>query len=175
MKKRILLVKSLMVCSLLFVSCSDNNDDITCPEAITGELTSTEIDFVGEWTLKSMVSEDEIDLTDDDIENPSTDLFSQYTDCAKDIIYNFGENREYTFTTGSSAVDCVNAQEIEGTWALSENAELKTVYNCSTQFTQIEMNDDNTAFSTENSLQYIDVEGNTIITTTTFTYEKTLE
>jgi len=173
MKRSILLVKSLMVCSLLFVSCDDDND-IQCPEALTGELTGTEVDFIGQWTLTSIVSEDEVDFTDDDIDNPSTDLFAQYSDCEKDIEYNFSDNRDYTLLAGMTAADCTNTQEIEGTWALNGDTELVIVNTCSSQVTQIEINDDVTAFSIEGNFQYADVNGNTISTTTTFTYEKAI-
>lgn len=174
MKRSILLVKSLMLCSLLFVSCNDDND-IKCPEAITGELTDMEVDFTGKWTLKSIVSEDEVDFTDDDIDNPSTDLFAQYSDCEKDIEYNFSDNRDYSFLGGMATADCDNTQDIEGTWALNENAELIIVYGCTTQLTQLEINDEITTFSTEGNFQYMDVNGDLINTTTTFTYEKELQ
>ena len=175
MKKSILLVKSLIACSILFISCNDDDNDLKCAEDVTGELTSNEINFTGKWTLKSVVSEDEIDLTDDEIDNPSTDLFAQYTDCSKDIVYEFGDNRDYAFTGGMTAIDCDNEQEITGTWGLNESSGLIIVSNCSTQLTQIEVNDESTAFSTEGNLKYVDVNGNVINTTTTFTYEKSIE
>jgi len=173
MKKRILLVKSLMLCSLLFVSCDDDNE-ISCPEALTGELSTTEVNFVGTWNLKSIVAEDAVDLTDDDIDNASTDLFDQYTDCQKDIEYSFSDNRDYNFRAGLLATDCENTQNIEGTWALNENSELMIVFSCASQLVDIDVNDESTAFSTEGNFQYIDVNGNTVSTTTTFTYEKAL-
>ena len=171
MKKSIFLVKSLMAFSILFVSCDDDNE-IKCPDALTGELSTIETDLTGTWVLSDIVSEDAIDLTDDDTDNASMDLYTQYTECQKDISYEFDADRSYAFLAGKSVADCDNEQESVGTWGLSATSVLTVVSNCSSQVTNIEVNDDSTAFTTNGNIQYVDVNGDVVISETTFTYSK---
>ncbi|MEL0650710.1 DUF5004 domain-containing protein [Algibacter sp. TI.3.09] len=173
MKKSILLVKSLMVFSLLFVSCNDDDSDgVTCTDSLTGELTDVEMNFSGTWVLTAVVAEDEIDLTDDGEDNASTDLFLQYDDCEKDIVYGFEDDRAYSFVSGGTS-DCDNEQTTIGTWKLNETYGLTVVSSCFSQTSQLEVNDDFTEFTSEGNINYIDVNGETIVSKTTFTYTKT--
>ncbi|WP_405291946.1 DUF5004 domain-containing protein [Algibacter sp. Ld11] len=173
MRKSILLVKSFMVFSLLFVSCNDDDSDgVNCADSLTGELTAFEMNFTGSWVLTGIVAEDEIDLTDDGEDNPNTDLFSQYGDCEKDIVYSFEEDRAYSFLAGA-ADDCDSSQETLGTWKLSDTDVLTVVSNCFSQVSQIEVSDDFTEFNSEGNINYVDVNGETITSKTTFTYTKT--
>ncbi len=175
MKKPILLVKCLVFVGLLAMSCSDDDNDYKCPEDFTGELSDTETAFVGTWSLTSVVAEDAIDLTDDNEDNPSTDIFSQYSDCEKDIAYSFETSRAYTFSYGQSLEEaCENSNTFTGTWQLTEGS-LSLVSNCLLQTTPIEINAEDTQFSTEAQVQYKDVEGNVISTTIVSTYEKSVE
>ncbi|GAA4303793.1 DUF5004 domain-containing protein [Aestuariibaculum suncheonense] len=174
MKKPILLVKSLIVASLLAVSCDDDND-YKCPEAFTGELTETETNVTGLWKLKSIVTEEEIDLTDDDVENPTTDLFSQYTECQQDVAYEFNSDRSYSFLAGTTAADCENEQTISGTWQLNEASVLSLVASCAKQSTLIEVNETNTEFTIETTYNFVDVNDVVITSVTTSTYEKVTE
>lgn len=173
MKKPILLVKTLVALGLFFISC-DNSDDIECPEALTGELTETEVAFSGTWTLQAIVSEDEIDLTDDDVDNPSTDLYSQYSACSNDLSYTFGDDRSYTYKLGKTVSDCDVQQEVTGTWQLAENDNLIMVTGCTRQITPLSFNEDLTEFYFEATYNYTDINGNTITTNTTFTYGKSI-
>ncbi|MWW23284.1 DUF5004 domain-containing protein [Algibacter lectus] len=173
MKKSILLMKSLMVFSLLFVSCNDDDSDgVTCTDSLTGELTDVEMSFSGTWVLTAVVAEDEIDLTDDGEDNASTDLFVQYDDCEKDIVYGFEDDRAYSFVAGGTS-DCDNEQTTIGTWKLNETYGLTVVSSCFSQTSQLEVNDDFTEFTSEGNINYIDVNGETITSKTTFTYTKT--
>ncbi|XCF05230.1 DUF5004 domain-containing protein [Tamlana crocina] len=172
MRKPILLVKSLIAAGVLFVSCDNSSDDIQCPEAISGELSATETTFTGTWTLQSIVAEDEIDLTDDDTDNPSTDIYGQFTDCEKDLVYEFGNDRSYTYSLGKTATGCNNENEVSGTWELSETGTLRFVGNCTSQALAIDVNDENTAFTFEGTYNFTDVNGTTISTKTSFTYAK---
>ncbi|WP_282147989.1 DUF5004 domain-containing protein [Algibacter lectus] len=173
MKKSILLMKSLMVFSLLFVSCNDDDSDgVTCTDSLTGELTDVEMSFSGTWVLTAVVAEDEIDLTDDGEDNASTDLFVQYDDCEKDIVYGFEDDRAYSFVAGGTS-DCDNEQTTIGTWKLNETYGLTLVSSCFSQTSQLEVNDDFTEFTSEGNINYIDVNGETITSKTTFTYTKT--
>lgn len=173
MKKPILFIKSLIFASILFVGC-DSSDDIECPEALTGELSEKETSFTGTWSLISVVTEDEIDLTDDDTENPTTDLYSQLPDCENDMVYTFETDRTYTYYLGKNAADCATQQEITGTWQLTENNNLVFVTNCSSGGNLIEFNEDETEFSFEATYNFTDVDGYTITTKTTFTYGKSI-
>jgi len=157
----------------LFVSC-DNSDDIKCPEALTGELTEMETSFSGTWALTAITSEEEIDLTDDDTDNPSTDLYSQFPACDNDSVYTFESDRNYTYIFGKTEADCDSQQEATGTWQLTENSSLIFVSGCSRQITPIDLNEENTEFTIEKTLTYTDVDGNSISTKTTFTYSKTV-
>ena len=174
MKRKILLVKSLLALSILFVSCDNNNDDIKCPDAITGELTETETSFSGTWILKSVVTEDEIDLTDDDTDNPSTNIYAQFSECERDIVYNFDTTRNYSLKIGKTADNCDTKQEQTGTWQLSSNNNLIFVSNCSQQIIAINFNDENTQFSFEGTYKFLDVDNNIITTKTTYTYENAI-
>ncbi|MFB9056551.1 DUF5004 domain-containing protein [Mariniflexile ostreae] len=171
MKKSILLVKSLLIMSVLIVSCDNNDDSIQCPEAITGELIPIESDFTGRWELKSITVEDEIDITDDNEDNPSLDLFAQYSECQKDIVYNFNDDRSYELALGQVASDCSNKLKVEGTWKLSETT-LTLVANCSRDLIVIDVNEDATEFVLEAVYSFKDVDGNIIKTKATSTYEK---
>ncbi|WMI65373.1 DUF5004 domain-containing protein [Aestuariibaculum sp. YM273] len=171
MKKTILLVKSLMLTGILAVSCNDDND-YKCPEAFTGELTETETNFTGLWKLKSIVTEEEIDLTDDDIDNPTTDLFSQFTECQQDVAYNFNNDRSYSYLAGTIATDCENKQTISGTWELNEASVLSLVVSCAKQSSIIEVNETNTEFTIETTYNFVDVNDISVTSVTTSTYEK---
>tara|TARA_R110002049_G_scaffold309212_1_gene518709 strand:+ start:34712 stop:35233 length:522 start_codon:yes stop_codon:yes gene_type:complete len=170
MKKTILLVTSLTMMSLSIISC-DNNDEPNCPNALTGELSTAESDFAGNWTLKSMVSEDEIDLTDDSVDNPSTDIFEQYTACQQDIIYEFNADRSYAYKQGTIAADCSDKQTLSGTWKLTDDI-ITFVGGCSIQTADIDINENSTEFSFEGNYNFIDVNSNSVVSKVVLTYEK---
>ncbi|GAL80322.1 hypothetical protein JCM19274_612 [Algibacter lectus] len=130
------------------------------------------MNFSGTWVLTAVVAEDEIDLTDDGEDNASTDLFVQYDDCEKDIVYGFEDDRAYSFVAGGTS-DCDNEQTTIGTWKLNETYGLTVVSSCFSQTSQLEVNDDFTEFTSEGNINYIDVNGETITSKTTFTYTKT--
>ena len=171
MKKTILLVKSLMLVGILFVSC-DNNNGTDCPDALKGELSTTETEFAGTWKLKSIIADEDIDLTDDDVNNPSTDIFAQNSDCQNDLVYNFMTDRDYTLTQGENVTDCDDLESI-GTWAFSGNT-LTLVAYCTTQTAQLTISDDDTEFSYSSNLNFKDVNDAIITSSVIFTYEKEL-
>ncbi|MDO6758856.1 DUF5004 domain-containing protein [Tamlana sp. 2_MG-2023] len=176
MNKSILVLRSILTLtflSVLTVSCSDDNDDDICNDPIVGELTEYEADFSGYWTLKSIVVDEEIDLTDDDIDNPSSDVYSQYDECLQDTAYEFSSDRAYSFEQGKNADDCEVQNETNGTWKLGQDNILTIVSNCLTGNTVLDLNDDLTEFSFKSSLPYEDVNGNKLNLNTVSTYEKT--
>ncbi|WP_338357316.1 DUF5004 domain-containing protein [Yeosuana marina] len=156
--------------SLFFVGC--NNDGPDCPEALTGELGTSETVLVGDWNFVGMVAEDAVDLTDDDQDNPSTDIFAQLDACDKDLVYTFDNDRSYTFTQGYVATDCTNKVQFEGTWKLT-GSNLAFVANCTTNAIDIAFNEDQSTFSFEQTYKFLDMDGHTVTTKVTFTYGKT--
>jgi len=169
MKKTVLLVKSLVVMSFLFVSCNDN-DSVTCPDALTGELSEVESAFAGKWVLTAIASEKEVDLTNDNVANPSKNIFEQQTACQKDVIYVFNADRTFDYKEGSVAEACTKTA-IDGTWKYSVSG-LVIVANCTSQILDIDVNDDSTEFSIESTYNIKDVSNNVISSKLTFTYTK---
>jgi hypothetical protein len=172
MKKTMLIASSVMMMNLLMVSCN-LDDGSSCPEALTGGLSDIETEFVGTWVLTNMVSEEEVDLTDDDVENPSTEIFQQLPDCQKDVVYDFESDRKFTLEQEYNATDCQNKLTFDGTWKLTEG-KLTFVSQCTSQTIDIVVNDDSTMFTLEDTYFFNDVNGFVISTSVTLTYEKTL-
>lgn len=172
MKKFMLMVSCVIMMNFLLVSCS-LDDGAACPQAFTGELSVSESEFVGTWVLTNMVSEDEVDLTDDNVENPSTEIFQQLSDCRQDVVYNFQNDRKYSIKQGFNATNCTNKQSLEGTWKLAGN-KLSLVTICTLQTVDILINNEVTVFTYEATFTFQDVKGLNINTTVTSTYEKTL-
>ncbi|WP_303318399.1 DUF5004 domain-containing protein [Flavivirga abyssicola] len=170
MKKTNVLMSSLIVIALLIVGCSD--DDSNCTQDLTGELSNDETAFAHKWVLAEIVSEKEIDLTDDSEDNPNTNLFEQYEACEKDAFYNFNNDRSYTFEQGVTASNCSNKQTSTGTWKLTNNTLLTLVSFCNMREIDIEMNTDGTSFLIEDNFNVTDVNGNRINSNITFTYNK---
>lgn len=159
--------------ALFFVSCND--DDISCPEAMTGELNTAETAFAGKWALSGMIAEDAIDLTDDSEDNPSEDLFVQYSECDRDLVYNFVSDRNYTYKQGSVAEDCNNKLSLVGTWGLTSENRLMLVANCSSEAVNIETGESSNEFSYDTNLTFKDATGAIKTTKVTFTYTKQAE
>lgn len=175
MKKSNLIMKSLLVMGALFLASCNNDDGFTCPDPLVGELNATESEFSGTWVFTAMVAEDAIDLTKDDTDNPSTDLFAQQKACDRDLVYDFKDNRDYTLKQGYTAEDCTNKQSLIGTWSLSAEKTLTFVANCSSQTTRIETNETGDTFTFATTLSFQDVNGAVITTKVTYSYEKVLE
>ncbi|CAH8283287.1 uncharacterized protein DUF5004 [Mariniflexile fucanivorans] len=171
MKKTILLVKSLLLVGILSVSCNNDNGS-DCPDALKGELNTAETEFAGTWKLKDIIADEAIDLTDDDVDNPSTDIFSQSSDCQNDLVYNFMTDRDYTLTQGENVTDCDDLESV-GTWALSGST-LTLVAYCTTQSTVLTISEDDTEFTYSANLNFKDVNDAVITSSVIFTYEKEL-
>ena len=169
MKKTILLVKGLVVMSFLFVSCNDT-DSVSCPDPIIGELSELESSFTGNWELKAIVSEKEIELTNDQLANPSKNVYEQQTACKKDVIYKFNADRSFDYKEGSVAQGCTTIK-IDGTWKYSANG-LVLVADCTSQIIDIDVNVGKTEFSITNTYNLKDVSGNVLSSKLTFTYTK---
>ncbi len=172
MKKKNALIHSLVLIVLFMVSCND--DDIpNCIQDLTGELSANETAFAHKWVLAEIVSVDEIDITDDNTDNPSTNLFEQYSACERDASYSFDNDRDYTFQQGEMAPNCDNKQSSTGTWKLTGNR-LTLVSFCNLREIELEINDDDTSFFIEDVFDFTDVNSKVVRTKVKFTYNKTL-
>lgn len=175
MKKSNLIMKSLLVMGALFMVSCNNDDGFTCPEPLVGELNATETEFSGTWEFVAMVADDAIDLTNDNTDNPSTDIFAQQKACDRDLVYDFMDNRDYSLKQGYVADDCNNKQSLTGTWSLTAEKTLSFVANCSSQTTQIVINDTGDTFSFVTTLNFQDVNGAVKTSKVTYSYKKILE
>lgn len=168
MKKRLLNALVLLVtCTILF-SCT-TDADTNCPDNFSGALNAGEEPLVGEWALTGVMSAKEIDLTDDDMDNPSKDIFMQYSDCEKDVVYIFKTDRSYTYELGRYVEDCEYTIPSKGTWQLGSN-NLSLVTACQMYTTALEFSEDETAFSYSNVYNITAVSGSIVQTNIEFTY-----
>lgn len=172
MKRKNVFMKSLMVMAGLFLVSCNNDDGIECPDALSGELTAAETAFSGTWEFSGLVAEDALDITDDGTENPSTDIYAQYTECQRDLVYEFMDTRAYVFKQDYFAEDCQSKQSITGTWSLTGKI-LTFVSSCATQSIDIEIHEDSNSFSYDATVNVREVNGNVKTTKLTFTFVKT--
>ncbi len=168
MKRSMIFMVALGMMNFLFTGCLPE-DTVDCPSDFTGGLTGEEPDLVGEWVLTAIVSEKEIDLTNDDDDNPIKDIFVQYTDCQKDAVFAYTQGRAYSFNQGNVASGCVNKTSSQGTWKLTTGS-LSLVSGCSLQTMAIQFNNDKTAYNFSGNYNLEDVNGDTWLTKITFTY-----
>ncbi|WP_170245229.1 DUF5004 domain-containing protein [Gelidibacter salicanalis] len=171
MKKMNVLMKSLLVCTALFMMGCNTDDGISCPEPITGELTAEETDFTGSWVLTGMEANDELDITDDNKDNPSKDVFAQYSECQRDLVYEFLNSRSYAFKQGTISTDCENKQSVTGTWSLNAKV-LTLVSSCATQNITIAFNEEEDKFTYFAVVNIREVNGLVRSTKITFTFSK---
>ncbi|MEH6406261.1 MAG: DUF5004 domain-containing protein [Leeuwenhoekiella sp.] len=172
MKTSKLLFSALILSLSMLTSCS-TDDGPDCLPAYTGDLTAEEATLVGEWELSSILADKEIDITDDDVDNPSKDLYAQYSDCFQDAMYTFYQNRNFLFEQGSNAENCTNKASQDGTWKFA--VDKLSIVACYEQILEIELNDDKTSFSSTAVQNYRDVNNQTIQATVVFTYSKVIE
>lgn len=153
---------------LIFNACTTDNE-VECPEDYMGALASAEEKMVGEWVLTAIEADKEIDLTDDNEDNPDTNIFAQYSDCQRDGAYAFSSSRGYTFKQGLKASDCERTVNLEGTWQLAGSV-LSLVGSCNVQNLPLEFNSDNTEFVFSEDFNVTDIQGATQQTKVSFTY-----
>ena len=171
MKRTFFNAISLMCIGVTLLSCS-SDDGPECAEDFTGELTANEEKLVGEWVLSDIVAAKELDLTDDDTDNASKNLFEQYEECARDAAYTFESDRTFTYEIGKNAEDCDNPVTSTGTWELiSQNLSLAA--SCTVQATTLEFNEDSSAFTFSEIYNVTEVTGTVVQTRIDFTYTLT--
>lgn len=138
--KRMLFVLTIAFLGISAISCN-SDDDSFCAEDFTGALTDHEKTLEGEWELSAITSDEEIDLTDDDVDNPSEDIFGQQTDCQNDVSYTFASSRAYTLQQGTRVAGCDNEFSTSGTWNLVGD-EIGLVDNCTLQILEVAIDDE---------------------------------
>lgn len=157
--------------SFLFLSCC-SRDGEECPPDFTGQLNAEEEKLIGTWLLSNIESSKMIDLTDDNTDNPSNQLFEQYTECQRDATYDFHANRTYIYRLGITAENCEHSLESEGSWALTAQ-ELKLASSCSLLQSGIKFSDDGLQFMFTEIYNIRDVNGAVIQTKLEITYQRT--
>lgn len=170
MKRNHLQIFCLGLLSLTFINCGSTEDPLECPPQFTGDLAESETKLVGEWTLIALVSDTEVDLTNDFTDNPSTNMFAQYSDCSKDAVFKFSTNRSYAYETGSKT-DACNKNTTSGTWKLDSD-ELFLVVACGGLSSNLSFNEANTIFEYTNTVDIQEVNGVVTTAEVTYTYSK---
>nr|WP_321411094.1 DUF5004 domain-containing protein [uncultured Allomuricauda sp.] len=168
MKRMFFNALSLMCIGVTLLSCS-SDDGPECVQDFTGKLTANEEILLGEWILSDIVAAKELDLTDDDTDNASTNLFEQYEECARDAAYTFDSDRSFTYEIGKYGEDCDYAVPSSGTWELNSQG-LSLVSSCTLQTTSLEFNEDLTAFTFSEIYNVTQVTGTVVQTRIDFTY-----
>src|SRR5690606_29538840 len=167
--KRNALTLGLMMVVGIFASC-DSDDEVQCPEDFSGTLTAEENQLLGTWSLSAIVSDKEIDMTDDGEDNPDNDFFAQYEDCQKDALYTFSPDRTYTFKQGHNAESFGQYKvNLDGSWTLATD-QLALVTGCTLQNNDIELAEDGSEFSFTGDFNVRDVKGQVHPAKITFTY-----
>ena len=172
MKVKSIFMGSALMMGLVFSGCTDDDDN--CTPDYTGPLTASETLLVGQWTLSAINSDKAVDLTDDEVANPSTNIYAQYTDCQKDARYDFSENRNYDFAQGAVVPNCDNKLITNGTWQYQNN-QIDFISSCIVLSLPITITNANTSFqSVSENLLVKDVTGSVTTVTWTFVYTKIL-
>ncbi|WP_224488008.1 DUF5004 domain-containing protein [Robertkochia flava] len=111
-------ISLLLFFCMIFSGCS-KDEGPGCPEDFSGPLSAGEEVMPGMWQLSGLVGAVPMDLTDDDIDNPDTDLFAQLGDCAKNARYTFDANRSASYYASVTEGDaCSEKLLFDGTWKL---------------------------------------------------------
>lgn len=156
--------------ALIFHGCGIESDPLECPPQFTGELGEDETKLVGQWMATMAISDVELDLTNDEIDNPSVDIFSQYSECAQDAIFNFNVNRIYSYDIGTMTSGCTESTT-QGTWKLSSNA-LFLIVSCGSVTYNLSFNDELSQFEYTNEIDVQEVNGIITPARVTFTFNK---
>ncbi|EKF56829.1 hypothetical protein I215_01405 [Galbibacter marinus] len=169
-KQKLMAVVLFAALTGVFVSCND--DDNQCIPDYTGALSADETAFAGEWHLTAIESSEEIDLTDDDEDNPSTDIFAQQSDCQNDLQYDFGTDRIYKYSARTNVEDCEDSPAaIEGTWKFGGST-LGLITACTESVVELDVNDQRTTFSYTISTFFTKESGERIEIDVTHTFTK---
>ena len=154
---------------IITLACNSSNDNFLECVVYEGPLDAIETPFVGTWSLTAIESNQAVDLTDDDEDNPLTDIFVQSSDCENDAVYTFLDSRNYKFEQGLSVQGCTKTVINTGTWKYSTDL-LQISNECLNYNLEITLNE--TEFAFENNVTIVDIEGRTSSAKFTYTYTK---
>jgi len=159
---------NLLVISTVLISCNDSDNSTECI-TFEGPLGAIETPLVGTWSLTAIESNQAVDLTDDDEDNPLTDIYVQSSDCENDAVYTFLDNRSYKYEQGIATIGCSETFSNTGTWKYS--TDLLQISNKCLNY-NLEITLDETEFSFENNVRIVDIKGFTSSVKLTYTYTK---
>ena len=165
----------LVAVLLLFTGCSSDSE-ISCPEPFTGPLETWEVPLEGRWELTALEGSVEADLTDDDTDNPSTDLFAQVGECERQVSYVFDANRIMAYAVGVQTAEdfCEEQTLLQGSWSYKDNR-ATVVTGCSEFYLDIDLNEDGSSFTITYSENVRNYQGETIPMEVTMTLTKVVE
>lgn len=122
----------MAVAGVLFLSGCNTNDEMECPQPISGPLSATEQTVSGNWVLTALEGSFAIDLTDDDTDNASTNLLGQLSDCRQIARYEFNADREMNYIIADEVEEvCEEELVFSGTWK-SDGEVMTVVVGCAT-------------------------------------------
>lgn len=167
-------MKNLKLLGLLlfaiFINACNSDNETVCGDHV-GELTADETPLVGTWRMTAIVSDKEVDITDDSEDNAGTDIYAQYTDCQKDAEYTFTTARGYTFKQGFTAIGCTDKSDNSGTWKIANN-QILFASNCAQFSLPITLDANKTVFTFESNVTILDVNNISVPVKLTVTYTK---
>lgn len=165
-----------LVCALFIFTGCTTDEEMPCPQPFTGPLTEDETVLVGTWELTALTASEEIDLTDDDVDNASTDLLSQLDACNQLSKYEFGGDRNLQYSGGLlTGETCQEQVLLEGSWAFSGSS-IGVVTGCRAfYFPPIEFVEEGVSFSFTEARTVFDALGQGVRLEITETYSKVLE
>ena len=136
----------LLAFTLLFAGCTPDND-VPCAEPFTGSLAEEEIPLSGTWELTALEGSTAIDLTDDDIDNASTDLYAQIDECVVNVKYILNDSRVINYVASEVVEDfCEERVLLDGTWKYELNT-ISVVSGCAQYYLPIALSEDKTSFT----------------------------
>ena len=112
-------VLRFVILLLLCSGCAKDDDGAACPEDFSGALQEEEKVLPSVWVLSAVEGTVAIDLTDDQTDNPDTDLFAQLGQCEQNARYIFKEDRSASYYASEQEnLDCTEKILFDGTWKL---------------------------------------------------------
>jgi hypothetical protein len=82
--------------------------------------------FYGKWKLTGLLCDEKFDLNKDG--KSSFDILSEYNDCKKDQIFEFGHEKSLIISTGKNSKDCSSPKESKLYWKIMQNKTTERKY-----------------------------------------------
>lgn len=110
------------IAGVFLLSGCTSDDSTSCPEPYTGPLTAEEENLSDTWVLTGLEGAIEIDLTDDDTDNPATDILAQLDECVSNARYEFGADRVGSYYASELVNDtCEDRLLFQGSWRFEDS------------------------------------------------------